>query len=219
MEFEVETRDNPVVTVSLDAGERIGARPGTLVTRSDSVRIATRADESSSGGVTGMIRDAIGDDTDVLRNVFEATAPGHVTLAPDYPGDVTAVDLGATGAVDARVDGILAWTAVVDEDYASDAPADIFSTDDATLRKLAGGHLFLAAFGGLRRHEVSRGDPVLVDEDHLLAWTATLDVSRTQDSRIKSSLVGDSGFLVRFEGEGTVWIQTRDPHLLFRATD
>ena len=40
------------------------------------------------------------------------------------------------------------------------------------------------------------------DEAHLLARTDGLDVGRTKDSSIESSLVGGEGFVTRFEGDG-----------------
>lgn len=55
----------------------------------------------------------------------------------------------------------------------------------------------------------------MVDEDLLLAWTDGLDLSRTRDSSIKSSVLGGEGFVTRFEGDGHVWLQTRDPLVVF----
>jgi uncharacterized protein (AIM24 family) len=51
----------------------------------------------------------------------------------------------------------------------------------------------------------------VVDEDHLIAWTAGMSLNRQKDGSLKSTVLGGEGFVTEFRGEGTVWLQTRDP--------
>jgi hypothetical protein len=55
------------------------------------------------------------------------------------------------------------------------------------------------------------GEPLTVDEDHLVAWTEGLSTSRQRDGSIKSTMLGGEGYVTEFTGEGHVWLQTRNP--------
>ena len=218
MEFTIENGPgNAVVTVSLDAGERVEADPGTMISRSASVTSDT---QRAAKGARGMIKSALSDELDVTKTVYTAEgAPGEVTLGPDLPGDISRIDLADTGRVKVQSGGVVAWTPDVEKSSAMNEAGNFFSSGELTVLALEGdGTAFLSAFGGLRNHEVTPEEPIVVDEDHLLAWTDGLSVSRTKDSSIKSSLLGGEGFVTRFEGEGRVWVQTRDP-LVFRGND
>jgi uncharacterized protein (AIM24 family) len=74
---------------------------------------------------------------------------------------------------------------------------------------------FLSSFGSMVRREVTPENSLIVDEDHLVAWTAGLDLSRQKDGSIKSSVFGGEGLVTEFRGEGEVWLQTRNPALLY----
>ncbi len=60
-------------------------------------------------------------------------------------------------------------------------------------------------------------DPLIVDEDHLVAWTDGLDLTRERDGGIKSSVLGGEGRITRFFGARTVWLQTRNPLVFANA--
>jgi|SRR6056297_2418509 len=214
MDFDIQNGpSNAVVVATLDAGERIEADPGTMISRS----AAVVSDTTSNGdGAAGMLKSALSDEREVLKTVFEAEADGSsVTLGPDLPGDITRVDLAETGRVKVQSGGIVTWTPDVEKSTAANEASNFFSSGELTVLALDGdGVAFLSAFGALRQHDVTPEDPLVVDEDHLLAWTDGLDVSRTKDSSLKSSLLGGEGFVTRFEGDGHVWLQTRDPLVL-----
>lgn len=204
-----------IVRVVLEAGERVGARPGAMVSRSDSVDPQTSV---GGGSLTGLLTRAISDEQDVVENYFEATRDGgQVVLAPVMPGDVVAVDVGETGSLRVQSGGALAWADSVEHSTALNEATNFFSSGELTVLGLAGeGTAFLSAFGAIYADDVTPDDPVVVDEDHLLAWTDGLSVSRTTDGGLKSTLLGGEGRVSRLSGEGRVWLQTRDP-VAFRS--
>jgi uncharacterized protein (TIGR00266 family) len=210
MEFEVSHQPSfAILTVTLDAGDRIAAKQGALLSRSASVA----ADTTPGDDVTEMVSGTVSEEHEVLENVYEGgDGGGHVTLAPDKPGDLIALDVAETGRVKAQAGTVLAWTGDVDRSVAANETSNVFSSGELTVLALDGsGTAFLSAYGGVEEVAASPDDPVVVDEDHLIAWTDGLAISRQRDDSLKSSLLGGDGFVTRFEGDGRVWLHTRDP--------
>jgi uncharacterized protein (TIGR00266 family) len=216
MRYEIDNAPSyTIVTVYLDEGERIGAEPGAMISRSESVEPETSV---GGGSVTGMVKRAISDEQDVVENFFEGTASGgHVTLGAAMPGDIVPVEIGETGPIKVQSGGTVAWVDSVEKSTGLNEGGNLFTSGELTVLALDGtGTAFLSAFGAIHEVAVTPDDPVIVDEDHLLAWSAGLDVSRTTDGGIKSAVLGGEGRVTRLSGTGNVWLQTRDP-ATFRA--
>jgi len=112
----------------------------------------------------------------------------------------------------------LAWTPGVEKSTAANEAGNLFSSGELTVLAMAGdGIAFLSAYGAVIERDVAADEPLVVDEDHLVAWTDGLDLDRERDGSVKSALLGGEGFVTRFTGEGRVWLQTRDSRV-FRQT-
>ncbi|KTG08801.1 hypothetical protein AUR64_13345 [Haloprofundus marisrubri] len=217
MDFEIaDGHSYATLEISMDAGDRVGVDPGSMVIRSESVHSETNSGE---GGLGGMLKRAVSDELEVLTTFMEAEADdSRVVLAPDYLGDIAHIDLDGTEGVKVQSGGLLAWTEDIERGTARNDASNFFSSGELTVLKLDGsGSAFVSAFGAVREETVTGDDPLVVDEDHLLAWTDGLSVSRQKDSSIKSSLLGGEGFVTKLSGEGRVWVQTRDPMILYQG--
>jgi uncharacterized protein (TIGR00266 family) len=157
---------------------------------------------------------------DLVENVFEAGADGaELTLAPDHPGDVFGVDVGQKGPIKVNSGSTLAWEPTVERSSAFNDAGGFFSSGSLRVLELTGsGRAFLSAYGSIIETDVTADDPMVVDTDHLIAWTDGLSVSREQDGSIKSAVLGGEGIVSKFSGRGSVWIQTRDPAVFRAAT-
>ena len=219
MRYDIRKRpSNAVLDVTLDEDERIDAKPGAMVSRSATV--TTDTEIAGGEGVTGMLSRAISDEREMTSNAFVAEEDGgHVLLAPDAPGDVTPIDLAETGRIKVQSGSPLAWTEGVEKSTAMNESRNFFSSGELTVLAMEGdGTAFLSAYGAVVEREIAADDPVIVDEDHLIAWTDGLDLSRERDGSIKSALLGGEGYVTKFSGSGTVWLQTRDPLVFVRST-
>ena len=210
MNFAIENDlGHAVLHVTMDAGERLGAASGSMISRSSSVRTVTATGDDDVVGALGRV---LSDERAVLTTTFEADADGSsLTLAPDRPGDVHRIDLAETGPVAVQSGDLLAWTDGVETSTALDESGTVFASGERTVLELDGtGTAFLSASGCVRRYDVSSGDPLVVDEDHLLAWTDGLGVARGRDTSLRSGVPSDEGLVTAFSGDGRVWLQTRD---------
>lgn len=211
MEFDIRHRPSFATLVAiLDSGESLYAKRGALVSRSTAISSDTT---TGGGGLKGALTSMVSDEGELLTNQFESSATGsELVLAPDSPGDLAHLDLSETGRVKAQSGGVLAWTPDVEKSTAVNEAGNFFSSGELTVLALSGtGDAFLSAYGAVHEVDVSADDPVVVDEDHLLAWSDGLSVSRERDGSIKSTLLGGEGFVTRLSGDGRAWLQTRDP--------
>ena len=79
----------PLTRVNLQAGERIQAETGTMITMSDTVRMTT----STHGGMGTALRQSLTGGSTFFLITFIAGAEGEMSLAPQMPGDVEALEL------------------------------------------------------------------------------------------------------------------------------
>ena len=78
------------------------------------------------------------------------------------------------------------------------------------------GDILVSSFGDILPLEVTPGHPITIDNEHVVAWDASL----SYDIHIASGLFGfttGEGVVNEFRGSGTVLIQTRNIHNLADA--
>ena len=212
MQFDIAKRPSyAVLEVELAAGEAIDATPGAMLTRSRHVDM--EASVGGDDGIGGMVKRAVSDERDLVENSFTGQRDGAtVTLVPDHPGDITAVDVTETGPLRIQSGASLGWVPSVEFSTEVDAAGNFFSSGESTVLGVSGqGRVFLSAYGSIYERQVTPEDSVVVDEDHLVAWTEGLSVSRERVGGIRTNVLGGEGTATTFSGEGHVWMQTRNP--------
>jgi uncharacterized protein (TIGR00266 family) len=72
------------------------------------------------------------------------------------------------------------------------------------------GQLVIGAFGGVQ--QLNCDGNLVIDTGHLVAWDASLTykVGKSGGGWIASFLSGE-GLVCHFQGQGRIWIQTRNP--------
>ena len=212
MQYQIQKRPSyAVLEVTLNSGEEIQTDPGAMMTRTSAI-----GNESSIGGddgVMGMAKRAVSDERGLVENKYYADGQtGTVTLVPDHPGDIKAINVTEKGPLKAQSGGLLAWEPLVERSTEFNNRSNMFSSGELTVLGLSGqGMTFISAYGSMYEQDVEQGDPLIVDEDHIVAWTDGLSMSRQKDGSIKSTMLGGEGYVTEFRGDGHVWLQTRNP--------
>ncbi len=148
----------------------------------------------------------------MIINTF--TGPGEVTFAPATPGDTLNYRLDMStlylqrGAFMCHTDGIEVtgkW----------EGAKGFFSGKGLVLLKSSGtGDVFFNSYGAIMQFDIE--DEFIVDTGYVVAFEDTLqyDVSVLPGlkigGKIKSFFFGGEGLVVRFRGQGRVWVQTRN---------
>jgi len=220
MQYEISEQPSyAMVEVTLDKGEQMQTKPGVMMTRSGGISV--QSDVGGNAGAVGTVKRALSDERTLIDNTYVADTDGEtLTLVPEHPGDVRAIDVTEQGELRAQSGSLMAWEPLVERSTEWNNRSNIFSSVELTVLGLSGqGMAFLSSFGSLITRHVSEGDPLIVDEDHIVAWTPSLSLNRQKDGSVKSTLLGGEGFLTEFRGDGRVWLQTRDPMLFSTGSE
>jgi len=214
MQFEI--RDGPayaVLKVELARGEEIRATQGAMMTRSSGVSM--EANVGGGDGIGGMVKRAVRDGRSPVETTFTAECDdGTVTFAPDYPGDVSAVDVTDDAPLRVRSGSTLAWGAGVTQSTGAGEVDGVDPSGELPTFELSGrGKAFLSSFGAVSERVVTPEESLVADEDHLVAWTGGLDLARERVGAVRTDTLGGEGNVTTFSGEGQVWLQTRNPFL------
>ncbi len=70
------------------------------------------------------------------------------------------------------------------------------------------GPLFLSSFGGIYKRRVEN-KKFVIDTGHIVAFTDGLDFNVRRIGGLKSTIFGGEGLVAEFNGNGTVYVQTR----------
>src|SRR3990170_1849267 len=193
--------------ISLEAGEKIQAEAGAMVSMSDTIKM----DTGVKGGVlSGLKRTVLGGESFFI-NTFAADQAGEVTIAPALPGDIVSLEL-AQQTLLVQSGSFLAATPDVDIDTKWGGGKTFFSREGLFLLKCTGaGTIFVSSYGAIHPITLAAGEKYSVDTGHMVAFdeTVTYDVGRA--GGWKTTLLGGEGLVCKLTGPGRFYLQTRSP--------
>ncbi len=210
LDYEILQRpDFALLSVRLAAGQSVLAEPSAMATMEPSVRM-----QSGFRGGFGRSAGRLFGGESLIMNTFRAEAGGEVTLAPGSPGDIVGYPLTG-GALLLQRGAFLAHSEGVEVSGSWQGARGFFSGAGLILLRASGqGDLFFNSYGAILELDVRDG--FVVDTGYVVAFEETLEYQVSvmpglrPGARIKTFLFGGEGLVVRFAGQGRVWIQTRE---------
>ena len=185
--------------VWLHPSESIVAESGAMVGMTPNVQMQTQ-----SGGMMSGLKRMFGGES-FFRNTFTAqSGDGEVLLAHALPGDMAVLEMTPQGYF-LQSSAFIASSPTVNLDTKVGGFRGFFSGAGVFVLKAttqAPGQLLVGGFGGLQE----------LDTGHLVAWDASLtyQVGKSGSGWIASFLSGE-GLVCHFQGQGRIWVQTRNP--------
>lgn len=209
MQVEIGYRPSQsMARVLLQPGESVVAESGAMVGMSTNVQMQTQ-----SGGLMSGLKRMFGGES-FFRNTFTAAqGPGEVYFATPLCGDMVTLDMTPNGYF-VQSSSYVACSPQVNIETKVGGFKSFFAGEGVFVLKatttVPGQQLVLGAFGGIQ--ELVCDGRMIIDTGHLVAWDATLQykVTKAADGWIASFLSGE-GLVCDFEGQGRIWIQTRNP--------
>jgi uncharacterized protein (TIGR00266 family) len=209
MQIEIGYRPaHSLARVLLNHGEQVVAESGAMVGMSPSVQMQTQ----SQGGFMGGLKRMFGGES-FFRNTFTAAnGPGEVLFAHALNGDMVTLDMTPAGYF-LTSSSFIASTPNVQIETKIGGMKSFFSGEGLFVMKAsaaAPGQLLIGAFGGIE--EIACQGNMVIDTGHLVAWDASLTykVGKSGNGWIASFLSGE-GLVCHFEGQGRIWMQSRNP--------
>ncbi|MDD5309280.1 MAG: TIGR00266 family protein [Deltaproteobacteria bacterium] len=195
----------------LDTGESVMAEGGAMVTQDAHVEMKTSA--SQGKGMGGLLKGLgrrmfLGES--FFRNTFTAAGkPGEVTFAPSLPGDILVYDMTGRDLIIQQQSYLASATSVEIETKWGGFKSFFGEGRMFWIRAYGQGPLALNAFGAI--HCVDVNGAFTVDTGHIVAFESTLDFKIRKVGSWFSTFFSSEGLVCRFEGQGKLYIQTRNP--------
>ncbi len=208
MKYEIDHQPSySLLEVHLDQSEQVVTEAGAMVWMSDSIRVST----STRGGVlSGMQRSLLTVES-FFQNTYESSGgDGLLGLAPGQPGDIVAHEMDG-GQLFLEKNAYLASSPDIECGSNFQGLSGLFNEGLFVLTVKGTGTLFFNAYGDIE--EVAVDGEYTVDNGHAVAWEPSLGYHLTRARRIRSFLFSDQ-VLMRFEGRGKLWVQSRNPRSL-----
>jgi len=193
--------------VDLPAGRMLRAQSDAMVAMSPTVEVAGKME----GGLMGGLGRLVSGESLFLQTLTAKHGAGSVYFAPASPGDIAAVELDGDGLI-IQKDGFLASTEEVHVNtQIQNLAQGIFSGEGFFILKAEGrGLVFLESYGAIHRLDLGPGEQKIVDNGHLVAWSRSMDYRlESANIGIVAALTSGEAIVCRFQGPGTIYIQTR----------
>ena len=199
-----------MLTVELGPGESIKAEPGAMVAQ-QGVEMQTGMGGS---GLFGGIKRMVGGESFFVNTFTAGSGGGWVSLAPAVPGDIQVWALPPGQNLFLQSSSFMACTENVQTDAKFQGLRGLVSGEGMFfLRAFAEqgeGTLYYNCYGAIKQVAVERGMELVVDTGHLVAFTDDVEYSIGKVGGLRSLIAGGEGLVMKFRGEGHVWIQTRN---------
>lgn len=201
----------PMARIELAAGETVKAESGAMVACSPTVDVESKME----GGFLGALsRRMLSGEKFFFQTLRATRGAGEVLLAPTVPGDIVVLELDGVNEYLVQKDGFLAGAdSVKIESKMQSLSRGLLGGEGFFILRMSGiGTLILNSFGAVHKVELKPDQEYIVDNSHLVAWTATTsyNIEKASAGWIASFTSGE-GLVCRFRGPGVVYIQSRNP--------
>ena len=210
MRYELlENPDFTMVKVTFEQqGEQMLCESSAMVARDSKIEMKT----SMQGGLLGAAKRKLLGGESIFQNTFTATAPGQsLYFAPAPEGDVQVLELDGTTPILMNSGAFLGSAPSVNLDTKWGGTRGFFSGQGFFLLKAEGqGPVFFSTYGGIHAIDVGPGG-YICDTGHVVAVTAGLQYNVQRLGGLKSLFFSGEGLVCNFQGQGRLWISTRNP--------
>jgi uncharacterized protein (TIGR00266 family) len=211
VQFEIiDEGDAPIVKAILPGGASIFADSGAMMSMTPGITI----ESSLKGGVMGALsRSLLRGETFFHLTLTAGPAGGEALLAPAMMGGIQLLELTGTEFFLQKGSFLAGEHEIELSTKTQNLTKGLFSGEGFFVTRVGGsGMLLINTFGALMRFDLRPGEEYIVDNNHLVAWesTTSYEITKAAAGWISSFTSGE-GFVCRFRGPGTIYVQTRSP--------
>lgn len=209
----------PLIKIDLDRGEKIQIENGSMVYHNGKVELEGIKNSNGQNGLGGMMR-ALGRSVSSGESYYITFVTGQedgaqIAIAPSTPGMIYELNIGETPwrlntGVFLACDTSVSYNMVRQKL----SGALLGGTGGLFVMETQGtGSLLVNSYGDIVELDLDGTNPMVIDNQHVIAWENTLDYQIEVASGIFGFRTGE-GLVNKFHGKGRVLIQTRNMQAL-----
>lgn len=213
--------DCPIARLALSRGESVKIENGSMVySRGVEISGGLNSKKKGLGGVLGAIGRSIASGESMFITTATGTVDdGEIAIAPPIPGKIISLQVGGQQQYRLNTGAFLACDATLDYTMVNQGlgRAVFGGTGGLFVMETNGtGTILVSAFGDILSLDVTPESPLVVDNEHVVAWDASLNYNIQVASGMFGFTTGE-GVVNSFNGYGRVYIQTRNLQNLAQA--
>ncbi len=208
MQYRIEGTTLPVVTITLDPGQRIYSSSGGMSWMTEGVEMET----NTGGGLGKMFKRALSGESLFVVDYYVERGEGEIAFSAEFPGKILDLDLANGQSVIVQKDSFMCAEKSVELDlhFRKRLGAGLFGGEGFMLQRLTGpGRAFVNFDGDIVVKELRPGELLRVDTGHVAMFEPTVDFDVEIVRGFKNILLGGEGlFLATLRGPGKAYLQT-----------
>jgi uncharacterized protein (TIGR00266 family) len=195
--------------IKLAPGQDFTAEAGAMIAMSPSVTMTTSTYKKNSGGIMKGIKRMISGESFFLNHYNGGPTGGTVWLGATHAGDMIVHELNGEGII-VQGGSYVASSPDIEVDLSWQGFKNLISKESLFWLKIKGkGTVVVNSFGAI--YPIQIDGEHIVDTGHIVAFEETLNFRLTKaGGSWMSSILGGEGLVCKFEGKGTVWIQSHN---------
>lgn len=201
---------NTIVKAYLDAGDRILAASGAMVSMTDSFEVGVH-----SGGFKKAFGRMFSTQS-VFLTKYDAKREGEIILSPIFLGDINILPLDGSKTYTLGQSALLAYEGNIELNTRSKGGKGFISGEGLFQLDVSGvGTIVLAAYGKILKKNLRAGERFIVDTNHIVLRDSDMEYSvELVTGKGISSLASGEGYIMKFTGPGEIWYQSKNPSYL-----
>ncbi len=210
MKYEIKYKPSyALLVVSLDQGETITAESGAMTYMDSDIKVHTRKREKSLLGSLGL--SIIGGQSFWVNDYTATNSSGEVGFVAAPVGDIEKLEIKPDYGFIVQKSAYIASTEGIDLDVKWEGfTKGLFGQGLFMLKATGSGQLFINTFGAIDTHKLESGQTLVVDNFHLVGFSASCSYKVAKFGGLKETLLGGEGLVTKITGPGEVHIQTKN---------
>jgi len=212
MQHEIIGTTMPVLSITLEDGERVVAVSGELSWMSSSIQMNTTTGAGGGGGFFGALKRVVGGGSLFMTEYHAQGTAGTVAFATKLPGHIVPVEVAAGRSYMIHRHGFLCGTSGIElgAGFQQSLGAGVFGGNGFILQKMSGaGSAWIELGGEIVTYDLAQGETLRVHPGHVGMFEDTVNFEITRIKGIANMLFGGDGiFLAALTGPGRIWLQT-----------
>jgi uncharacterized protein (TIGR00266 family) len=214
MEYEIVKNPMGLIEFTLNQGEKITAEAAAMVFIKGNIRTETRM--RKGGFLKSLKAAALGGESFFVNEFIAEEDNCKLGLTGNMLGDIEVIDVNEEFIVQSG-SFVGSTTDLTLDTKWQGFTKGIFGSNLFMLKTVGTGKMFVNAWGGILKQELTSGEKMILDNYQLVALSSTANYRVTKHGSLKTTLFGGDALVIEIIGPGTVYLQTKNIMEFVRA--